>query len=133
MSGVLAIDAVLRAAASVTALVPGERICRGFAPVNLEAPLLVVSSVSDVERVTTAMSETQRMVVERVQVTVNARTYGQAKTVMAAVRAALGNQAATLGGVSVLSILPAGAGPDLFDPGPSLHSQSVDVMVTWRR
>lgn len=133
MSGVVVVNSILRADAPVVALVPGARIARGFLPVGIALPAIVITSISDNERATVSMAEPDRIVAERIQVTAKAATHAQASAVIAAARDALGHQTGTVGGVSVVSILPAGAGPDLYEADGAIHTRSVDMMVTWRR
>lgn len=133
MSGVLVANTLLRAASGVTDLVPGARICRGFIPVGTPLPAIAITSISDNERMTASMAEAERIVTERVQVTAKAANHAQAGAVIAAAREALGHRTGAVGEVSVVSILPAGAGPDLYEADGAIHTRSVDVMVTWRR
>lgn len=131
MSGVAVARYILANAAGVLALVPAARISAGVLPINTALPAISVTQISGTERWTVAMTEASRYKVERVQVTVLAKTYPSQKAVLTAIRAALYSRAGTVNGVKVDSILPAGEGPDLHDADAQIHEQSQDFFVRY--
>lgn len=132
MSGVAVIQALLAGNTQLVAAVPAARIFGGPIPPKTALPAIAVMQISGTERLTVSMSERRRQRTERIQVTVEARDYPTKKTVLELVRGACGMRVGDLNGVSVMSVLPAGEGPDLDDPETPLYSQSRDFIVSWR-
>lgn len=134
MSGVAALWRLLVDAAPIWDLVevPAASVVSGDLPITTPVPALGVSEVSALERTTVSMKEVARLQVERVQVTIHAATYLQQKQLVRLVAAACRNRKALVGDVDVLSILPAGEGPDGFVPDPVIYQQTIDFMVAWR-
>lgn len=67
----------------------------------------------------------------RVQVTAMAKDYPGAKALQRAVRKACNFKSGEIGGVTVVSILCDGPGPDLSDHAASIEYQSLDFLVTF--
>jgi hypothetical protein len=132
MSGIAITRYILANDATLTATVPGARIFVGDAPVSTQLPAISVRQISGVERTTVAMSEASRFRMDRVQVTVYARTYASKESVLEAVRDALSPNSGSVNGFDLDSITPAGSGPDLDDPDAKIYERSRDFMVSWR-
>lgn len=128
-----ALNAVLNAAAGVTALVgsgAAARIYPGELPLGTALPALCLEHVSGGELTTIDAASNYGLVQSRMQVTAIAKTYPEVKTVLEQVRLACNYQRGTFGGVNVVSIVRELIGPDLRDPALGLYSQSLDFMVT---
>ena len=141
MSGVAVIRHLLANSAGITAVVPAARIMAGDLPVNTEMPAISITEISSVPRLTVAMTEPNRMHLERVQVSALVKGpqgspagagYPGVKSLLALILAACPNQRGTINGVKVDSILPDTEGPDLFDMTLSLYSGSRDFLVRWK-
>lgn len=126
MSGVAIIHKLLTAAAPV----PAANIYSGFVPSGIK-PAICVSQISGVPRKTLAMTGRVFMT-DRVQVTVYAATYAQAKSIIAACRTALPVSHKTVGAFECEAVLPDTAGPDMYDEQTQLHEQSLDFMVEYQ-
>jgi hypothetical protein len=131
MSGVIAIRALLANNANLLAVVPATKIMAGVIPIETVLPAIAVSHISTVERNTVSMADVGVMATERVQVTVQAKTYLDQKSILELVRKACPNTRGTVNGIAVDSILPELAGPDLRDDEvePPLFIQSRDFIV----
>lgn len=132
MSGVAVIVYLLVNDAGLTGSVAAAKIHPGPRPLNIALPAIGVIQVDDVPRRTVGMNGAKTMYTERVQVTIEAKTYTSKKAILALVRAALGNRNGTVNGVDLDSILPEGAGPDIDDPQTQIYTQSVDYLVKYR-
>lgn len=132
MSGVEIVRTLLAGATAVTNVVPATRIMSGPLPLKTPAPALAVGQVSGVERQTASMTEAVRLRDDRVQVTVYATNYPQQKAILELVRTACRNRSGPVAGLSLDSILPAGIGPDGFDPDPQVYEQTIDFIVRWK-
>jgi len=133
MSGVGICVELLTANAALIAAVPATKIFAGAVPVNTELPAISVASVSGIPRNTVAMTETGKMVTERVQVTVLAKTYPLQKSYMLLVADALPNMHGTVNGFACDSIVPDNEGPDFYDDAAIIYEQSADFMVKFVR
>jgi hypothetical protein len=131
MSGVAVIRSLLADAAAVTAQVPAGKIYSGVIPLGAVLPAISVSQVSGIDRLTVGMTGT-KLRTERVQVTVQSKTYPSQKSILALVRAACRNRSGTVNGVTVDCILPDVEGPDLADTEAQIYTQSQDFIVKWR-
>lgn len=127
MSGVAIIHKLLTAAAPV----PAANIYSGFVPAGIK-PAICVSQISAVPRKTIAMTGRVFMT-DRVQVTVYAVTYAQAKSIISACRTALPVSHKMVGAFECEAVLPDTAGPDMYDEQTELHEQSMDFMVEYQR
>jgi len=134
VSGVSIATQLLVANSALLAVVPAIRIMAGVVPVTTDAPAISLTQVSGVERKTVSMAETTRYKTDRVQVTIYAKTYPAVKQIVALVRAAMPvSTGATVAGWPVQSVLHENDGPDFYEDGPNLYSQSVDYMVSYTR
>lgn len=130
MNGVIVVRSLLVVDAGLTALVPEARIAAGSLPQGTVLPAISLMSVSSVDRNIPAPG-TKRRVIERVQVTVLARTYPETKAVLAAIRKATADQMPTIDGLSDVTVHTDSAGPDLFDEETGIHMQTQDLRVSF--
>ena len=68
---------------------------------------------------------------ERVQVTVLARAYPEAKAIIAAVRAAAADRMPAIEGLSDVTVQTDSAGPDFLDEETGIHMQTQDFRVSF--
>ena len=127
MSGVAIVHALLAAAAPV----PAANIYAGFVPLNIK-PAICITQISGDPRNTLSMKD-RVFVTERIQVTIYAAKYAQAKSIIAACRAALPVSHRFVGTFECEAIIPDCDGPDMYDQETQLHEQSVDFMVKFLR
>ena len=130
MNGVVTVRLVLVGDTGVTALVPPARIAAGMLPQGTDLPAISLMSVSSVDRNIPAPGP-KRRVTERVQVTVLARTYPEAKTLIAAIRAAAADQMPTIDGLFEVTVHTDSAGPDFLDEETGIHMQTQDLRVSF--
>jgi hypothetical protein len=130
MNGVIAVRLVLVADTGLTSLVPVARIAAGMLPQGTDLPAISLMSVSSVDRNIPAPGP-KRRVTERVQVTVLARTYPEAKTLIAAIRAAAADQMPTVDGLFDVTVHTDSAGPDFLDEETGIHMQTQDLRVSF--
>lgn len=116
---------------ALSALVPPARTFIGKIPLNTQLPALSIRAVSIAPRNTLSMAEAKRMVTDRVQVTVHARTYPEKDAILDLVRRAVSNVYGVVAGVQVRSIVPAGVGPDLDTDNPRVFTRSRDYKVSF--
>lgn len=129
MNDVKAIRHLLANNAALLSVVPAALIVSGVIPLDSVLPAVCVNHISSFERNTVAMSESAAMATARVQVTVQAKTYAEQKSVLDLVRRALPNTRGIVNGVDVDSILPDVEGPDLRDDIAEIFMQSRDFIV----
>ena len=129
MSGVIAIRSLLANNGPLVAAVPVSKIMAGVIPLGTVLPAIGISHISTVERKTVAMNDAKVMATERVQVTVQAKSYTDQKSILELVRKACPNQHTTVNGIVVDSILLEIAGPDLRDDDLVIFMQSRDFIV----
>ena len=129
MSGVIAIRSLLANNVALIAAVPASKIMAGVIPLGTVLPAIGISHISTVERKTVAMNDAKVMATERVQVTVQAKSYADQKSLLELVRKACPNKHTTVNGIVVDSILPEIAGPDLRDDDLVIFMQSRDFIV----
>lgn len=110
--------------------VPDARILSGVLPLSYELPSVTVTSVS-AGNANMLRKGATRHVNERVQVTVYAQTYRQAKQIIAQVRTTCAHQFPTVAGVSDVVVLTDGQGPDMMVEEPSVHIQTQDFSVSY--
>ena len=130
MNGVIAVRTLLVTDTGMTALVPPARIAAGMLPQGTELPAISLFSVSSVDRNIPAPGS-KRRVTERVQVTVLARTYPEAKTLIAAIRAAAADQMPTVDGLFDVTVHTDSAGPDFVDEETGILMQTQDFRVSF--
>ncbi len=130
MNGVIAVRSLLVGGAGLTALVPPERIAAGTLPQGTALPAIALMSISSVDRNVPSPGP-KRRVTERVQVTVLARAYPEAKAIIAAIRAAAADQMPVIGGLTEVTVHTDSAGPDFLDEETGIHMQSQDFRVAF--
>lgn len=132
MSAVAIIQALLKAHAPLTALLPAARVIAGKIPANVPLPAISVSEVDGDEIGTVARLNTASTIKARVQVTVVAESYGAQKALMHAIKLGAGVHRAVVAGYQTLSVLPAGTGPDMNNlDNDGIYEQSRDFLVTF--
>jgi hypothetical protein len=129
MSGVIAIRSLLANNANLLVAVPATKIMASVIPLETVLPAIGISHISTTERNTVAMDSAKVMATERVQVTVQAKSYADQKSILELVRKACPNTHGTVNGIEVDSILPEIAGPDLRDDELLIFVQSRDFIV----
>jgi hypothetical protein len=129
MSGVIAIRYLLAHNATLIAVVPVSKIMAGVIPIETALPAIAINHISTIERNSVAMNSTNVMATERVQVTVQTKSYAEQKSILELVRKACPNTHALVNGVQVDSILPDIAGPDLRDDDMGIFIQTRDFIV----
>jgi hypothetical protein len=129
MTGVDIVGDLLRADATVLALVPAPRIKAGMLPDDIALPALLIRLVSSIERQPLRRGVSVRTV-DRVAVTVRAASYREQRAVIAAARRCCAGRTGDLSGGLGVSILTAGAGPDVIGPASSFE-QSQDFRVSY--
>lgn len=127
MSGVVIIHKLLTTAAPV----PAANIFSGYVPDGIK-PAICVTQVSGDPRNTIGMAG-RVFVTERVQLTIYAAKYAQAKSIIAACRSALPLSHKFVGSFECEAILPDCDGPDMYDEQTQLHEQSLDFIVKFLR
>jgi len=129
MSGVIAIRSLLANNAALLAVVPATKIMAGVIPLDTVLPAIGINHISTISRNTVSMADAGVMATERVQVTVEAKSYADQKSILELVRKACPNTHGTVNGIAVDSILPDIAGPDLRDDDLLIFVQSRDFIV----
>ena len=130
MNGVIAVRSLLVGDTGLTALVAPERIAAGTLPQGTVLPAIALMSIVSVDR-NILVPGAKRRVTERVQVTVLARAYPEAKTIIAAVRAAAGDRMPAIDGLSEVTVHTDSAGPDFLDEETGIHMQTQDFRVSF--
>ncbi len=130
MNGVIAVRSLLVGDLRVTALVQAERIAAGTLPQGAVLPAIALMSIGSVDR-NILVPGPKRRVTERVQVTVLARAYPEAKTIIAAVRAAAADRMPAIDGLSDVTVQTDSAGPDFLDEETDIHMQTQDFRVSF--
>ncbi len=130
MNGVIAVRSLLVGDLRVTTLVPPERIAAGTLQQGTVLPAIALTSISSVDRNVPSPGP-KRRVTERVQVTVLARTYPEAKAIIAAVRAASADRMPQIDGLSDVTVHTDSAGPDFLDEETGIHMQTQDFRVSF--
>jgi hypothetical protein len=130
MSSTAIVRYILANNAGLTAVVPSTAIAAGVVPINTDLPAISITQISSVPYNTVGAPGT--FYTDRVQVTVEAGTYPQAKQIIALIRAVFTTyQRGTVNGFKCDSVQPDTAGPDLEDTQAGIHSQSLDFIVKW--
>lgn len=130
MKGVAAVRAVLKADATLTALVPASRIVGGMLPQGTNLPAISLDSLSVVDR-PLPNPGADRFVRERVQATIHASNWDSAKAVKRAVRNAGDSKFPTVSGISNVTIHLAGSGPEIENEEASINLEFQDFSVTY--
>jgi hypothetical protein len=130
MSGAEIVGELLRNDALLTAVVEIAAIKGGRLDDDEALPVLLVRSISIVDRQSLAREAMVRST-ERVSVTVRASTYRERARIMKLLRSAgSGIVIDELGEARNIAVLTAGAGPELNGPG-NTHERSQDFSVTY--
>lgn len=130
MNGVIAVRSLLVGDLRVTALVPAERVAGGTLPQGTSLPAIALMSIGSVDRNVPSPGP-KRRVTERVQVTVLARAYPEAKTIIAAIRAAAADRMPAIDGLTEVTVHTDSAGPDFLDEETGIHMQTQDFRVSF--
>lgn len=131
MSGVAIVCRLLLDNTDLTNVVSSDNIAGGMLPQKTALPAISIKTIDALRRVPVDASGTKRMVTERVQVTVLAKSYAEKKQILNLVRKALPISRGTVGGIKCDSVLPDVEGPDLDDVDDAIYEQSRDYMVIW--
>ncbi|WP_288935066.1 hypothetical protein [uncultured Sphingomonas sp.] len=131
MTGAEILGEVLRTNAALTEVVEPEAIKGGRLDDNQPLPVVLVRSISIIDRQTLA-AETMVRTSERVSCTVRAASYADRVAVMKLLRSAgrAGLTIPAMDDARNISILTAGAGPELNGPGDSFE-RNQDFTVTY--
>jgi len=129
MSGVAIVRYKLSQYSALTAVVPAARIQAGVLPEGTALPLISVAQTSSTPL--NQVAQTSGLRTDRVQVTVEAASYPDVRTLLALVRAALPYTRGTVNGIACDSIVPDIEGPDGFDNNLMSYFQSQDYIVNW--
>lgn len=132
MSGVIVMTWLLTHDSNLNAVVPVAKVYAGDIPLNTALPAISVMHISGVSRKTVAMSGT-KLITDRVQVTVNAKTYASQKSILRLIEAACPLSRGTINGIACDSVLPDIEGPDLSMPDAEIYEQSLDFIVRFTR
>ena len=114
--------------APLIAVVPAAKIYSGVIPQGTPLPAISISHVSTVRRHPVAGTATE-LCTARVQVTAQAASYTQQKSVLALVRGALPRTRGTVNGIVVDSLMHEIDGPDFRDDDAGIFMGSVDYIV----
>lgn len=129
MSGTAIIAELLLARPELLELVPVERIKEGAIAPDIALPALLIKTESSVDQQFLKQGRIVRTV-DRISVTVRAKSYRQQKAVLREVRAAGVGEHAAIGDATSVSSRTAGRGPDMPGPGQSFE-QTQDFRVTY--
>ena len=130
MSSTAIVRYILANNAGLTAVVPATAIAAGVVPINAALPAISIVQISGVPL--NYISTPGEMMIDRVQATVETKTYPQAKQIIALIRSIFTTyKRGTVNGFNCDSIAPDMAGPDLYDSQTDIHSQSLDFIVRW--
>lgn len=132
MAAVKVVRYLLANNSPLIAVVPATKIMAGVIPLNTVLPAIAVNHISTVERNTVAMNDATILATSRVQVTVQAKTYTEQKSILELVRKACPVSRGTVNGVVVDSIIPDIAGPDFRDDEAGIFMQSRDFIVKFQ-
>lgn len=125
--------ALLKADATLVALVPVGRMHQGFIPQGSALPALSLRNISDNDRQTISGNEATVMETGRIEVTVAAKDYPTKERLIGAVRKACENKRGVINGITVNNVRNAGLGPDLDNEEASIFGRSIDLMITSKR
>lgn len=129
MTGAEIIGALLRADAGVVTRVAVANIKGGLLAANAPLPSLLVRTISVIDRQPLKRVGMIRRV-DRVSVTARAGSYAEQLAIFRLVRTCCSGKTGDVGGGTRVSILTAGAGPDLIGPGTSFE-QAQDFRVSF--
>lgn len=131
MDGVAALRVALLADSRLTNLVPAQRVISGVLPQGIDLPAIGLRSISRVEPADLAR-EDEQYVRERIQARVVAKSYPEQKAVERAVRRAARFQLdIVVEGITDVTILFDGAGPDIHSEDTDIHIGTQDFGVSY--
>ena len=133
MSGVAIARYLLANNLTLTAVVSASKIFAGTIPLNTELPAIGITQISGTQRTTVSMSDANRLVTERVQVTVAAKTYPLQKSLLSLVRESLPLSRGVVNSFDCDSIILDSEGPDIYDQGAEIYEQSQDFFIRFNR
>lgn len=130
MSGTDLINELLTKSASVIEAVPADRIKGGSLAPDIQLNALLIREVSSVDRQQLKQGSIVHTV-ERISVTVRAKSWRDQRAIIRLVRAAcVGDRHIELPGITMVSVRTAGRGPDMTGPGQSFE-QTQDFRVSF--
>lgn len=129
MTGAEIIGALLRDNSAGTAPVAAANIKGSRLPDNVALPALLVRNTSTVERQHLRRGSLVHTV-DRVSVTVRARSYVERRDIMLWVRQRCAGRIGSIAGASGIAILTAGTGPELDGPGDTFE-RTQDFRVSY--
>lgn len=129
ITGVDIVGALLRDDPALSLIVPNERIKAGALPDDAALPALLLRCVSSVELQPLRRGGTTRTI-DRVAVTVRAKSYRDQRAVIALVKARCAGRTGDIGGGRRVAILTSGTGPDLRGPADTFE-QAQDLRVSY--
>lgn len=139
MSGSAIINYLLSNNAGMVALVPAASILTGVLPLPEQIPAVCVQQIDGQQYNTLAMTESPKLVRNRVQVTAFARDsegaagYGKVKAIIAQAITACPQTRGSVTGYVVDSIIPDAEGQDFYDDVTLIYSQTQDFIVSFYR
>lgn len=129
MNGVDIVGALLLDSDAVVSQVPAANIKAGLLTEDAGLDALLVREISSTEEPRLKRGAVVRYV-DRVSVTVRARTYVAMDSIKIAVRGACAGFTGSMYGAANIAITSAGGGPDLIGPGNTFE-KAVDFRVTY--
>lgn len=132
MSGAAIVRQLLAQDPVVGALVPANQIRAGIVPQGTAMPAIGVHTISESEEGTMSRRYPQKLMRERVQVTVyGGADYAMMKKLMKATALGPGTHRGNVVGFDVRSVMPWGVGPEIPPGDDKIYEQSRDFMVTF--
>lgn len=119
LDGCTIIGTLLRGDAGIINIVPATNIAEGAPPRGAQLPIILIESTSSVEPGQPLVRGAAVMTVDRVAVTIRAASHRDRKRIRALVVACCAGKTGSIAGASNVSVLTAGAGPDLRGPADS--------------
>jgi hypothetical protein len=132
VSGVDVVGQLLAADDAFTAAVPEGNWDYWDLPQGTGLPSVLLTRVSRAERQFLA-AQPQQMVTERVQATVRAGSGADREAVLTAIRDACRDKRPPVTGLSDVSVLLAGDGPDFKDDEAAIYMGSTDLRVSFTK
>lgn len=128
VTGAYIIGDLLRADNDFVANVPAERIKLGAVPSGTPLPLVLIRTISSVERQSLRRGGTTRTT-DRVSITVRVEHYRDLASLIRLIKNCCAGRTGNIGNGQSVAILTAGTGPDLIGPGNSFE-QAQDFRVS---
>jgi hypothetical protein len=125
-----AVYSLLSGAGAITAIV-STRIYPTVLPVGVPTPAIVYELISSWRDGALDAYATTHLTRARVQINLLSADHAVLLTMRAAVFAAMQFQRGSIGGVTVHSVLPAGEGPDQYDPEMRLFLRPCDFILAY--